>query len=445
MFDREIHNKLKEWSLRKDRKPLVVRGARQVGKTSAIKLFAAGSRQFICLNLEKREDADMFRRGLSIHDLLNLVFLRQGLERKLTETLLFIDEIQEVPEAVSYLRFFFEEYPELRVIAAGSNLEQQLGRSFSFPVGRVEFLPMFPCTYTEFLRAMGETVLADLLKETNLPEYAHELLMKWFRIYTMVGGMPEVVNAYSEHRDIIKLGRIFSNLQLTFFEDAEKYARNAGMVQHLRFILESGFSFAAQRIRMQGFANSMYRTREMTEAFRMLEKAMLVTLIYPATNTGLPLLANYRKAPKLIWFDTGMVNFFSRVQAEVFSSEKIEEAYSGRIAEHITAQLLLATRQHVTDKLFFWTREKKGTDAEVDFVLPVGGLLIPVEVKAGSSGKLRSLHQFLDETHHSLGVRISSGPFRTDEVKTIAGKPYRLISIPFYQVQQIREVIAKLV
>jgi predicted AAA+ superfamily ATPase len=216
------------------------------------------------------------------------------------------------------------------------------------------------------------------------------------------------------------------------------------MIHVVRFIIENTFSLAGERITFEGFANSNFRSREMGEAFRLLEKTMLLQMVYPVVNTGLPLNIKNR-SPKLQMLDTGLVNYKAGIQGELLGSTNIEDAYRGKIAEHVTGQELLSSENSVLARLNYWSRDTKNAQAEVDFVISFNGLLVPIEVKSGASGKLRSLHRFMDEAPHTWAVRVYSGKLIVETVNTLAGKAYTLINIPFYLTGRLEKVLAQII
>ncbi|OAD23319.1 ATPase, partial [Candidatus Thiomargarita nelsonii] len=224
MFKRTILKELRRWSQKKNRKPLILRGARQVGKTTAISIFADNFKQYIYLNLEHSEDFRLFEQDYNINELVEAIFFLSGKERQQSNTLLFIDEIQNSPKAVAMLRYFYEDVKDLYVIAAGSLLESLLNRHISFPVGRVEYLRMHPLSFEEFLQAIGETQAAQMLERIPLPAFAHDKLLKLFHRYTLIGGMPEIVELYAESQDIIQLKPVYESLITAYMDDVEKYS-----------------------------------------------------------------------------------------------------------------------------------------------------------------------------------------------------------------------------
>lgn len=437
MFEREIIRRLKEWKNRKNRKPLILRGARQVGKTTVIDLFSKEFDRYISLNLDVDEDKRLFDTYRNIEDLIEAIFLYKSPDGKGGKTLVFIDEIQNSPEAVAMLRYFYEKAGHLYVVAAGSLLETLIRKKISFPVGRVEYLAVRPCSFREFLLAVGEQKSLELVNAYPFPRYAHEKLMKLFRTYTLIGGMPEIIQHYAAEPSVVALKPIYEGLIASYLDDVEKYGRNDLLVQVIRHVIQNSFYAAGSRIKFQGFGNSGYRNREMSEAFKTVEKAFLLQLVYPVTSTKLPRIPNYRRSPKLQFVDTGLVNYFAGLQQQVLGTKQLDDVYEGRIAEHIAGQELLALNDSVLFKLNFWTREEKDASAEVDFIFQYRDMIIPIEVKSGASGKLRSLHQFMEISPHKVAVRIFSGEMAESEERTVKGTVYRLISFPFYLISQL--------
>jgi len=432
MINRNIINDLQDWSKRNKRKPLVLRGARQVGKTTLVDEFGRGFDVYLKLNLEEREHIQLFESYQNMDTLLTGIYLVNGAERKDTPTLLFIDEIQNSPRAVSLLRYFYEKTPWLYVIAAGSLLESLIGRQISFPVGRVEYLVVHPCSFNEFLGAMGNNELQKAQRAGEIPEALHPTVINLFNQYALVGGMPEVVAHYTENKDILALCRIFDTLLLGYQDDTEKYAPTVTMRHILRHILKTGWNYAAQRIKFERFGASDYRSREVGEAFRLLEKAMLLEMAYPYSGFRIPITPELKRSPKLLWLDTGIVNYVAGIQSEVFSVKDIADAWRGNVAEHIVGQELISGKTNFSAQRNYWLRDAHGSEAEVDFIIQYDTLLIPVEVKSGHNSKLRSLHQFMDEVEHQIAIRIWSGKYSVDKVSTPKGKVFYLHNIPYY-------------
>lgn len=442
MYKRGIIGELQKWRQREDRKPLIIRGARQVGKTTVIRDFGWEFPQFIYLNLELPDDRKPFEEFTNFDTLLqSLFFLKnQSLESR-KDTLIFIDEIQEVPAALQQLRYFFEEARDIPVIAAGSLLESLFNPDISVPVGRVEYLAIYPVSFPEFLGAIGETAALEQLQKIPMPVFAHDKLMQLFRTYCLIGGMPEVVAHYAAHRDITALSRIYESLLVSYMDDVEKYAANNAQANYIRHAIRSSFAEAGRRIKFQGFGNSAYKSREMGEALRTLEKALLLHLVFPQTSPVLPLQPDHKKSPRLHVLDTGMLNYYTGIQKEIIGTADLSAVYQGTMIEHMTGQELLARQYSSLHGLDFWVREKTTATAEVDYLYQYDGKLIPVEVKSGAEGTLRSLHLFMDLAPHNMAVRFYDGKVSISTITTPGKKTYYLLNLPYCLVSQIEEYV----
>ncbi len=440
MYYRNILKKLSEWKNNITRKPLILRGARQVGKTTVVKMFSTEFDFFIHLNLDKNDDFKIFETNNNLETIIQILFLKQNIKPKENKTILiFIDEIQNSANAIKLLRYFYEEFNYLYVIAAGSLLETVLDNKISFPVGRVEYLILRPFSFEEFLLAKQETSALELYNLLPFAEYGHDKLLELFTEYCLIGGMPEIIKKYIEAKNITQVSKIFENLITTYLDDVEKYANNENQTKIIRHLIKNSFIIAGERIKFEGFANSNYKSKDVGDCFRILEKTFLLTLVYPTTNITIPLMENLHKSPKLHVLDTGIINKFASVQISILSNNLLDNVYEGKIAEHIVGQELLAIQTSVLSKNYFWTKESSQSNAEIDYVLQINSLLIPIEVKTGKTGRLRSLMEFIDLAPHNFAVRVYSGKFSIENCKTLKNKEFYLMNLPFYLVGKIYE------
>lgn len=438
MFKRTIVQELEKWAKKKNRKPLVIRGARQVGKTTVVNQFAEKFEQYIYLNLELPSDRKPFENFKDLETLLQALFFLKNKEySKRRKTLLFIDEIQEVPEAFNILRFFYEQMPEIPVISAGSLLETIFDNKLSFPVGRVEFLVVRPVSFIEFLEAIGELPALEQINHIPLKSFAHEKLLILFHTYALIGGMPEIVKEYAETKDLTSLRTLYDSLIASYIDDVEKYAHNNTQVQIIRHVIKASYFEAGKRIKFQGFGKSGYGSKEIAEALRTLEKALLLGLIYPTTNAKLPIIPELQKSPRLQLLDTGLMNYAAGLQKEIIGTADLNTVYQGTVIEHLVGQELLADNYTALSALSFWVREKTTSTAEVDYVIAYDGKLIPIEVKSGKEGKLKSLHLFMDESPNKMAIRFYAGELTVTIATTPNGKKYQLLNLPYYLVSQL--------
>lgn len=438
MYKRQLLENLQVWKENPARKPLILRGARQVGKTTLIKMFSESFDHYIYLNLDKKQDLDIFDKNDNVHTIIKILFFKHSISpKKHSKILLFIDEIQNSSNAIKLLRYFYEEVGHIYVIAAGSLLETIIKDQVSFPVGRVEYLVLRPFSFTEFLLAKNEDVALEAIQTIPVPEYAHHKLLELFNEYCLIGGMPEIVANYLKYNDMVRLSKIFDSLITTYLDDVEKYAKNDHKKKIIRHIIVNAVKFAGKRIKFEGFAQSNYKSKDIGECFRVLEKAFILSLVYPTTSTRIPLTENLRKSPKLQFFDTGIVNKFAGAQSSILNNEMLDDVFAGKIAEHIVGQELLSAKPDALAKNTFWVREKRQSSAEVDYVIQINDLLVPVEVKTGKTGRLRSLMEFIDRSPHSFAIRIYSGKLSIEKSKTLKGKDFVLLNLPFYLISKI--------
>lgn len=443
MFKRQLLLELENWRQSKPRKPLVIRGARQVGKTTLVNQFATQYEQYIYLNLELSEDKEPFENFTSIEHLIHTVFfLKSKTLAKKNTTLIFIDEIQEVPKALNTLRYFYELAPEISVIAAGSMLETLFDKHISFPIGRVEYKVIRPVSFPEFLSAMGETAALEQLTQVPFATFAHTKLLRLFHTYALIGGMPEIVQYYATNKDLVRLGPMYDSLIIGYMDDVGKYAKSRAQILQLRHCIQTSFAQAGKRIKFEGFGNAAFKSREMGESLRTLEKALLLQLIYPCTTATLPLVPDIKKSPRLQILDSGLLNYFVGIQKEIIGTDDLNKIYQGTLIEHLIGQEILAFQYNALSALHFWVREKKESTAEVAYLFPYDGLIIPIEVKSGKVGTLKSLHSYMDLAPHDMAIQFYAGALNITNAITKNGKQYQILNLPYFLGSQIEKYIA---
>lgn len=444
MFERSALVQLRRWRTNNRRKPLVLRGARQVGKTTLVNQFGKEFTNFLSFNIDREIDKTLFEQQVPFEILIANLFAIRG-KHDNGDTLIFIDEIQNSPIAINLLRYFKEDRPDLYVVAAGSLLENIVDVETSFPVGRVEYMALHPCSFREFLVAIGKENLLFFLDNLQVSGAVHTELMALFNQYVIVGGMPEAVQAYAETMDILALDDIYETLIQGYQDDVEKYVRRSKLTEVVRFLIKTSWSKAGQTITLGGFANSEYRAKEIKEGFRLLQRAMLLETIYPTTSTIVPALGEEKRMPKLVMLDSGLTNYQAGIRRELIGATDILDVWKGHLAEQIVAQELISQSTKVSTHRYFWVKSGK-TSAEIDFVWVYNSQLYPIEVKAGRNSHLRSLHSFLDTSPINIGIRVWSGPFSIDEVQTTIGKKtFRLVNLPFYLVGSLEKVLDKII
>lgn len=445
MFKRELIQQLRAWAARNKRKPLVLRGARQVGKTTLVEEFGSEFDDFISLNLEK-DDAEIFRKFTKVEDIWKYVCLKNHIiQDKTRRILLFIDEIQEEPLAVAMLRYFYEDLPWVYVIAAGSRLQVLTKKKISFPVGRVEYLTLRPFSFTEYLDARGLSDWADAVRDITAHQVLHDDLISEFNTFALIGGMPEAVSEFVDTEDVERLYPIFNSLVKGYNEDAEKFVRKDDQAKVLQHVLVTAWSKAGETIKFTNFGESSYSSKQIHAAMNILEKSYLLSLDYPVTSTSLPALPAKKRSPKLILVDSGLTNFVCGIQLEFLQNKDLLDTWRGKAAEQIVAQEMKPVLdRHYRENQNFWIRDKAGATAEVDFIWQDTAGIVPIEIKSGTNAHLRSIHSFVSSCDRPVtAVRVWSGTFSIQNLTTPGphGKPFKLINLPFYYVGQLDNIL----
>lgn len=443
MFERNILKELATWRTSAHRKPLIIRGPRQVGKTSAIHLFGKTFRHYLYFNLERPEDRNLFQQHSTFSVMLDAVLFSGSVPKsEISETLLFLDEIQSMPELISQFRYFYEDTPELAVIGAGSLLETLFTDTQPFPVGRVEYKMVRPLSFAEFLGALGEKAALEAFETTPLPVFATEKLYQLFHLFALLGGMPEVISRYAETRDLVALKPIYDSLLIGYQDDTEKYSNSRQQTHHLQFAFKSIFSVVGQRIKFEGFGNGPYKSREIGEALRLLEKAFLIRLLYPCTEAAIPLQSDFKKSPRLHFFDTGLMGYVNGYQQDLLGTQDLSKHFKGTLIEHLVGQELLTTDSSPRSGLHFWVRDKNTSAAEVDYLVNWKGTVVPIEVKSGPTGKLKSLLLLMDQFRLPFAIRFYAGALLQTSEKTPSGHPFQLLHLPYFLVSRWEDYAA---
>lgn len=418
-IERDIENELIQWKSSKDRQPLVIRGARQVGKSSLVRHFGMQFKYFIEINLDLDvEIRTVFENTLRPHEICEQIALFYNTPVIPGETLLFIDEIQNSLRAISSLRYFYEQFPEIHVIAAGSLLEFALSEIPSFGVGRVTSIYLYPFSFGEFLNAANENLLRTAIRnassEKPLPEVIHNKALDLYKRYILLGGMPKVVDSYFTERDLLKCQRMLENLIQGYEDDFSKYKKNAEPL----FIAQVFRAVAYQNGNKFIFSKAVPDSThfQIKQSLDLLVKAGLVIPVTHTSANGIPLGAEINlKMRKYLIFDTGI---FQRLLGLNLSDMLISNDFSsvnkGAIAElNVGLELLKYSSCYHKQDLYYWHREAKNSNAEVDFLIQKGNEIIPVEVKSGTKGSMQSMRMFMDLKKSQKGIRISQENFST--------------------------------
>jgi len=399
---RSIEKVLFEWKSDPSRKPILLKGARQVGKSYLIQTFGKTFRRFVEINFDFQKDLSLiFKPDLDPVRINRDISIATGKRIIPGETLLFLDEIQECPDAIRALRYFFEKMPELHVIAAGSLLEFAL-QEIGLPVGRIQPLHLYPVAFVEFLKAKDEELLLEALIEHDtdkeMPEFHHQKLIRLYGEYMAIGGMPEAVEKWLESSDIKRCQRIHRTLVETYRQDFNKYA-----VRYQKKYVETVYSAVA---RMSGrkfkytSVNPTYRSRELRPALDLLTKAGIVHKITHSSSSGSPLAAEMNPLFfKVIHSDVALMQAMLNFESGrwILSPENAAQGFGAMVEAFVGQELLAYRSPYQNSELYYWAREKRGSSAEIDYVEERQGNVIPIEVKAGKSSHLTSLRLFLNE------------------------------------------------
>ena len=430
---------LLEWKERFQRKPLLLRGARQVGKTHAVRVLGTTFENFVEVNLEANEaarrivekDTDPHRIMLQLSEL----FQKQIIPGS---TLLFFDELQIVPKAITTLRYFYELIPELHVVAAGSLLDfaiEQVG----IPVGRVSSLYMYPVSFLEFLVALGNQEWARLILEHSLneplSEPLHEKLLALVGEYIAIGGMPEAINEWMRTKTSRAAKIVHSDLIFNYQQDFGKYAK-----RHQIKYLDRLFQKAVEQLSRKFIFSQVgeYQKRELEPALELLGKAGIVHQVTKSAGQGIPIGAQADMDDfKVIFLDVGLSQALLKLDIAPWFIDPLEIFINkGEIVEAFVGQELLAYSDPIAkDELFYWRRDSRGSHAEIDYLVQIHDKVVPIEVKAGTNNKIKSMYMFLDaHLNSSYGIKYSA--FNYSMYGRIHSYPLYAVAKPFIDVSE---------
>jgi predicted AAA+ superfamily ATPase len=410
---RAIDMELINWKNSVTRKPLLLRGARQVGKSSAIRNLGKSFTHFIEINFdEKKEWTTLFESTQNLDALLEQISIIENTPIIENETLLFLDEIQTSLPAIHLLRYFYERKPNLHVIAAGSLLEFALKDLPSFGVGRIRSLFMYPISFHEFLLAHNEERLLEKTKEASpilpLPELFHQKLIAYYKKFLIIGGMPEAVKSYVISKDLLEVQRILDDLILSIQADFTKYKKRIEPIKiaevFANVVLQQGEKFTYT------YPNATLNNQQIKEILQLLEMAGLVHFVTHTAANGIPLGAEINpKKRKIILFDTGIYQRILKLDiSQLLTLENLTVINKGNIAElSVGLELIKNKSPYEKTNLYYWQRESKNSQAEIDYVIQQKEEILPLEVKAGTKGAMQSMFLFLHEKNKEKGIRIS--------------------------------------
>ena len=429
---RDLIEKLEIWIAKERPKPIILRGPRQVGKSWLAQEIGKKFENFVEINFEMMpEIGSFFQASLDPQDLIKN--LANYLKVKIVpgKTLLFFDEIQQEPRAVTGLRYFYEKMPNLHVIAAGSLLEFEL-QNISIPVGRVSFLYVYPLSFGEYLCATGNEALREMLRDNSSSELHvtfHQKLLQEVRNYTLVGGMPEVLNEYIASANLEECANIQSDILQTYISDFHKYAKKR-QLKYLAKVFNSIPHQLGQKFKFSNVAKGIKST-VLGEALELLQMAGLVYKVYHSSANGVPLGAEINLSKfKVLFFDIGLAQRLLRLDYSKFLiNSDIMQINNGTIAElFVGLELIAYSNPREKGSAYYWHREKRSSNAEIDYVIILNNMITPVEVKSGATGTMKSLKLFMESKSVPLGLKISSYPYSHDS---------NIFSVPFYGIESL--------
>ena len=448
-------NSLKDWAAQTPRKPVIIRGARQVGKSTLVRELARSERlSLVEVNFERNPQ---MREAFAFPDparILSTLALLTGQPVIAGTSLLFLDEIQAAPEALTALRYFHEELPELHVAAAGSLMEFALADTrFSMPVGRVEYLHLGPMDFEDFLVAMGHPELASHLRGLSpsdldgdpIPGPVHRKYLDLLRQYWVVGGLPEAVAGYVQSGDFTTVSRVQQSIVATYRDDFDKYSHGR-LKGRIRIVFDKLPGMVGRKFKYVQVSRD-HRAGELADALEHLCMARVASKVYHTSANGQPLAAeaNERRF-KCLYMDVGLMCAALHLSILDLGKQELTLVNSGAVAEQFIGQhLLYGGPRYETPELYYWAREARNAAAEIDYLMTPGSRIVPVEIKAGTTGTLKSLHQFLSEKRRDFALRFNAdAPSLLRDAKRLSDGAmieYVLLSLPLYMVGQARRLV----
>ncbi len=434
---RDLDDYLVQWAGKKTRKPLLLRGARQTGKSYAVERLSRIFDSFVCINFEKNPNSKhFFTQDLDPKRIIREISAFYEQRVVPGQTLLFFDEIQDCPAAVTALRYFYEEVPDLHVVGAGSLLEFELSK-ISVPVGRLEFVYVRPLTFLEFLKALEKDILADQIAEYDLnnapSDLIHSKILTLLKDYLFIGGMPGVLKRFIDDNSYLSAAEEQESILSTYRADFNKYCGRAG-TEHISRVFDMAPRTISGKITYSKIDPDA-KTEQIKRAINLLEQAHILTKSKATSGAGVPLAAGAsEKRYKLVFLDVGLMQCLMGTRYRDWAENRnLFSAHTGAIAEQFVGQELIALEGfNKNSGLFFWDRRVRGSTAEIDYLTAIHGKVVPLEVKASAFGHMKSLHLFLSKyTSVPLGLKISEQNFARKDT---------IVAIPLYSVSQLKKI-----
>lgn len=410
---RHIDNQLLAWKCSNRRKPLLLRGARQVGKSSAVRELSKQFDNYVEVNFDENNLArEIFENEQSPIEICKQLSALFGTEIKKGETLLFLDEIQSCLPAIERLRYFYEKIPELHVVAAGSLLEFALGKISSYGVGRINHLFMYPFSFEEYMNAKGKKMMVEAYRSSSpsspIAQPLHKQLLKHLKDFLLIGGLPEIVVTYIETNSYIECQKVLDELIVSFEDDFAKYHEHETAL-NISEVFKSVVKQSDGKFVYEHVAPTI-STYHVKQSLDLLIKAGLVHIVTHSAANGVPLGSEINpKYRRCILFDTGLhQRILGTDMTQILVADDFETINKGTIAEMFAGhELLKEADSLLKHDLYCWHRESKNANAQVDYIVQIGEKIVPIEVKSGKQGSMNSLHIFMNEKKCNYGIRTS--------------------------------------
>jgi uncharacterized protein len=425
-LNRKIDHELMMWKNADERKPLMLRGARQVGKSSAVRQLGKKFKYFVEINFDLQPDfADVFNEGLDPKLICEKLAILTNTPIIENETLLFFDEVQSCIPAISSMRYFYEKMPNLHLITTGSLIEFALAETPSFGVGRVRSMFVYPFSFEEFLMALKETLLLEALKKhkvnLDFPDVYHRKLLSLFKKFLIIGGMPEAVKVYVKNGSLLEVQRTLDDLIISIEADFVKYKNSIESIR-VKEVFESVVKQVGNKFTYT-YPQVTLNNKQVKDILELLRLAGLVYFVTHSSSNGLPIGAESNpKFRKILIFDTGIFQRILNLNiGELILEDDFSTINKGHLAElSVGLEWIKNESCYKKSELYYWQREAKNSQAEVDYVVQIQNDIVPIEVKAGTKGSMQSLYRFLEEKNKTYGIRTSSENFtQMGQVKII--------------------------
>ncbi len=437
-MQRDISVFLRKWKNSKVRQPLLIRGARQTGKTYSVRQFGkANFENCVEINFEEKPEFGQCFDNYDPKSIIEKISILSNESINPGKTLLFLDEIQDYPSVISSLRYFYEKMPGLHVIGAGSLIEFALkSENFKMPVGRIQSIYMYPLSFGEFLDALNQSKLREYINTINLSDKFESIfedkLIELLRLYFILGGMPKIVDSYVNSVEMNEIMHLQTGLLKTYEDDFAKYSKTSNH-KYLREVFLSAPAMVGKRYKYSQVNNDI-QSRYLKEALNLLCDTMCVSKIVHTAANGVPLEAETNDNKfKILHLDIGLMQRALRLEHSILINNNLMQVNTGSIAEQYVGQELIATEnRYEKNRLFFWVRDAKSSNAEIDYITVVKNIPVPIEVKAGKTGSLKSMRLFLKEhPNTSFGIRFSLHEFSFHD---------QILSIPLFMVDQLKRL-----